>query len=98
VEGITGVQKEAVLAAKHAVVTVEEVVDDLHPPGPNSTVLPHWTVTAVVEVPGGARPSYAHGYYRRDNAFYTAWDAISRDRDTFQQWIAEHVLQGNGGN
>jgi glutaconate CoA-transferase subunit A len=93
VEGITGVQKEAVLAAKHAIVTVEEVADDLRATSPNSTVLPHWTVGAVIYVPGGARPSYAHGYYGRDNAFYTAWDAIARDRDTFLRWIKENVIQ-----
>jgi glutaconate CoA-transferase, subunit A len=92
VEGIIGVQKEAVLAARQAVVTVEEVVDDLRAPSPNSTVLPNWTVSAVVQAPGGARPSYAYGYYGRDNAFYTAWDAIARDRDTFRAWIDEHVL------
>src|SRR3954467_3349597 len=82
VEGITGVQKEAVLAARTAIVTVEKVVDDLRAPGPNATVLPYWTIGAIVEVPGGARPSYAHGYYGRDNAFYTEWDVISRERDS----------------
>jgi len=87
VEGITGVQKEVVLGARSAIVTVEEIVDDLRAPSPNSTVLPHWTITAVVEAPGGARPSYAHGYYGRDNAFYLAWDAISRDRDRFTAWM-----------
>lgn len=92
VEGITGVQKEAVLAAAHALVTVEEVVDDLHAPSPNSTVLPWWTVSAIAEAPGGARPSYAHGYYGRDNAFYTAWDTIARDRETFRSWMETHVL------
>jgi glutaconate CoA-transferase subunit A len=93
IEGIVGVQKEAVLAATRAVVTVEEIVPELHPPSPNSAVLPHWTIDAIVEVPGGARPSYAHGYYRRDNAFYTAWDSISRDRRTFLEWMREHVLE-----
>ena len=73
---------------------VEEVVDDLRAPSPNSTVLPHWTVSVVVEAPGGARPSYAHGYYGRDNAFYTAWDAIAGDRDGFRAWMKEHVLDG----
>jgi glutaconate CoA-transferase subunit A len=92
IEGIVGVQKEVVLAAARAVVTVEEVVDDLRAPSPNSVVLPYWTVSAVVVAPGGARPSYAHGYYGRDNAFYTAWDTIARDRDTFRAWVAEHVL------
>lgn len=92
IEGITGVQKEVVLAAKQAVVTVEEIVDDLHTPSLNSTVLPSWTVSAVVAAPNGARPSYAHGYYKRDNAFYTAWDTIARDRAHFQRWIEEHVL------
>ncbi len=92
IEGIIGVQKEAALAATHVIVTVEEVVDDLRVPSPNAAVLPHWTVDAIVEAPRGALPSYAHGYYRRDNAFYTAWDAIARDRNTFLQWMQEHVL------
>jgi glutaconate CoA-transferase subunit A len=95
IEGIIGVQKEAMLGAKQAIVTVEEVVDDLRAPGPNATVMPHWTLTAVVEAPGGAWPSYAHGYYRRDNAFYTEWDTIARERDTFQKWMREHVLEGH---
>jgi glutaconate CoA-transferase subunit A len=97
IEGIVGVQKEAVLASARAIVTVEEVVDDLRPPGPNSVVLPGWTIDAVVEAPGGARPSYAHGYYGRDNAFYTAWDEISRERQTFLAWVREHVLQPGSG-
>lgn len=92
-EGIVGVQKEAVLAASRAVVTVEEIVDELRPPSPNSVVLPDWTVDAVVAVPGGARPSYTHGYYGRDNGFYTAWDEISRERDSFLAWMRAHVLQ-----
>jgi glutaconate CoA-transferase subunit A len=95
IEAIIGVQKEAVLAAKQAIVTVEEVVDDLRAPGPNATVLPHWTLTAVALAPGGAWPSYAHGYYHRDNAFYTEWDTIARERETFQQWMREHVLEGH---
>jgi glutaconate CoA-transferase subunit A len=93
VEGIIGVQKEVVLAASRSVVTVEEVVDDLKAPSPNSTILPSWAIDAIVELPGGARPSYAHGYYGRDNAFYTAWDEISRDRDTFLRWMEEHVTR-----
>ncbi len=92
IEGIIGVQKEAALAAARVVVTVEEIVDDLRAPSPNSTVLPCWTVSAIAPAPGGAHPSYAHGYYGRDNAFYTAWDAIARDRETFLGWMREHVL------
>jgi glutaconate CoA-transferase subunit A len=92
-EGIVGVQKEAVLAAKRSVVTVEEIVDQLSPPSPNSVVLPSWTVKAIVKVPGGAHPSYTHGYYKRDNAFYKAWDEIARDRDTFLAWMEEHVMR-----
>ena len=92
VQGIVGVQKEAVLAASCAFATVEEVVDDLETTGTNAVVLPAWTLRAVAVVPGGARPSYAHGYYTRDNAFYVAWDAIARDRDRFRTWIDEHVM------
>jgi glutaconate CoA-transferase subunit A len=91
-EGIVGVQKEAVLAAKRAVVTVEEVVDDFGPRNRNAVILPAWTVTAIAVVPGGAFPSYAHGYYRRANAFYKAWDGIAKERDTFTAWMRENVL------
>jgi glutaconate CoA-transferase subunit A len=90
--GITGVQKEAVLASRRSLVTVEEIVDELEP-RPGAVVLPTWAVSAVACVPGGARPSYAHGYYERDNAFYVAWDEISRERATFTDWMREHVLE-----
>lgn len=91
-EGIVGVQKVAALAAKSVLVTVEEIVERFDHSSPNACILPHWVVDAVAAVPGGARPSYAHGYYDRDNDFYRAWDAISRDRLTFQSWIESNVL------
>jgi glutaconate CoA-transferase subunit A len=91
-EGIVGVQKEAVLAAKRSIVTVEEIVDDFGPRNRNAVILPSWTVTAIAEVPGGAFPSYAQGYYKRANAFYKAWDAIAKERDTFLAWMKENVL------
>jgi len=93
IEGIVGVQKEAVLGARRSVVTVEEIVDDLGAQGPNACILPGWTVGTIAPVPGGAHPSYAHGYYRRDNAFYKAWDRIARDRDGFLAWMDEHVIR-----
>lgn len=89
--GVVGVQKEAVLAARRVIVTVEEIVNQLEAP-PNAVVLPSWVVTAVSAVKGGAFPSYAQGYYSRDNAFYKQWDGISRDRATFQAWMKRHVL------
>lgn len=84
--GIIGIQKEAVLAARRSLVTVEEIVDELDPV-PGAVVLPAWAVTAVAEVPGGAHPSYAQGYSDRDNAYYRKWDRISRHRDTFGAWV-----------
>ncbi|WP_395457254.1 CoA transferase subunit A (plasmid) [Azospirillum melinis] len=89
--GILGVQKEAVLAARRSIVTVEEIVDDLDAP-PNACVLPYWALSAVCPVPGGAYPSYAQGYSERDNRFYKAWDPIARSRDGFQAWMQRHVL------
>jgi glutaconate CoA-transferase subunit A len=89
--GLVGVQKEAVLAAKRSIVTVEEVVDELDAV-PNSVVLPSWVVTAVCHVPAGAHPSFAMGFSDRDNAFYKDWDAISKDRDSFTDWINSHLL------
>jgi glutaconate CoA-transferase, subunit A len=92
--GITGVQKEAVLASKRSLVTVDELVDELVPK-PGSVVLPAWVVTAVAVVPGGSLPSYSLGYSDRDDGFYVAWDAISRDRETFLGWMNEHVLNAS---
>jgi glutaconate CoA-transferase, subunit A len=89
--GITGVQKEVVLASARTIVTVEEIVDEVEL-RPGGVVIPGWVVDAIAVVPGGAHPSYAHGYYERDNDFYVAWDEISRDRDRFTAWIDEHVL------
>jgi glutaconate CoA-transferase, subunit A len=91
IHGIVGIQKEAVLAARSAIVTVEEIVEDLEAPM-NACLLPHWVLAAVCHVPRGAHPSYAHGYYGRDNAFCKAWDGISRERETFLEWMEKHVM------
>ena len=93
--GITGVQKEAVLSARRAVVTVEEIVPELRPQ-PGAIVLPGWTIDYIARVPGGAHPSYALGYSSRDNDYYVAWTAISRDRERFRQWLETEVLATGG--
>ena len=89
--GIVGIQKEAVMAARRSIVTVEELVDRLKPRA-NSMVLPGWIIGAVCPVAGGAFPSYALGYYPRDNSFYRQWDEIAHERDRFTRWIERHVL------
>jgi glutaconate CoA-transferase subunit A len=92
IEGIVGAQREAALAAATLLVTVEELVTEL-PPAMNGVVLPHWLVSAISPCPGGAYPSYAHGCYARDNAFYQRWDEISRDRERFLGWMQRHVIE-----
>jgi glutaconate CoA-transferase subunit A len=92
-EGIVGVQKEVVLASKRSIITVEEIVEDFGPRSFNAVILPGWTVGAIVKVPGGAYPSYAQGYYKRDNAFYISWDKIARERETFLAWMKANVLE-----
>ena len=89
--GIRGVQKEAVLASARSIVTVEEVVDELDPRV--TVTLPSWVVSAIAVVPRGAHPSYAHGYYERDNSFYRAWDEVSRSPESFDSWIDRHIRQ-----
>lgn len=89
--GIQGVQKEAVMASKASIVTVEEIVDELDPRV--TVTIPAWVISAVAEVPRGAHPSYAHGYYERDNDFYIGWDATSKDRESFDAWIDRHIRQ-----
>lgn len=90
--GIVGVQKEAVLSARRALVSVEEIVEELTPV-PGEVVLPAWALTHVALAPGGAHPTYAQGYSRRDDAFFVLWDEIARDRGRFQEWMREHVLR-----
>jgi glutaconate CoA-transferase subunit A len=92
IEGIVGAQKQVVLAARRSIVTVEEVVESFAGVHPNACILPGWVVSAIAAVPGGAHPSYVHGYYKRDNGFYKAWDEISRERDSFLAWMRAHVL------
>ena len=84
--GMQGVQKEAILASQRSLVTVEEIVDELDPRV--TVVLPTWAISAVAVAPGGAHPSYAHDYYWRDNDYYIAWDEMSRERSTFEAWLA----------
>jgi glutaconate CoA-transferase subunit A len=91
-EGILGVQKETVLSAARSIITVEEIVDDFDDLHPNACVLPHFCVGAIALVPGGAHPSYARGYYERDNASYVAWDEVSADRERFLRFMEDNVL------
>jgi glutaconate CoA-transferase subunit A len=90
--GIVGIQKEAVLAARTVIVTVEEICERLQPM-PNGIVIPSWIISSIAMAPGGARPSYAQGYYERDNEFYRRWDDIARDRDRFTQWMEVNVME-----
>lgn len=92
IRGIVGAAKEAAMAARCVLVTVEERVERFAA-DMNAVVLPAATITAVCVVPGGAYPSYAQGYYPRDNRFYIAWDEISRDRQAFSSWMEQHVLR-----
>lgn len=94
--GITGVQREAVLASRHSIVLVEEVVDRFEPKV-NAQVLPAWVVDTVVVAPGAAHPSYADGYSQRDNAFYAGWEPISRDPEKFAEWMLRNVMDVEAG-
>jgi glutaconate CoA-transferase subunit A len=91
IRGIVGAAREAALAARCLLVTVEQEVQTLDAPL-NAIVLPHWMVSAVSLVPGGAHPSYAAGCYERDNRFYVAWDDIARERETFTAWLRTYIL------
>jgi glutaconate CoA-transferase subunit A len=97
--GLLGCQKEAAFAAKRVIVVCEEVVPEATVRrDPNRTVIPSAVVDAVVEEPFGCHPSFAQGYYDRDNAFYLAWDTIARDPETLEAWLDEWVygLQTHG--
>ena len=91
--GLLGCQKEAAFAAKRVVVVCEEVVDEsVVRADPNRTVIPGLIVDAVVEEPFGCHPSYAQGYYDRDNRFYMDWEARSKDPESLAAWLKEWVF------
>ncbi|MEV0699782.1 CoA-transferase [Saccharopolyspora sp. NPDC050389] len=90
--GLTGIQAEAVYAAKRAIIVVEEVVaDEVIRSDPNRTVIPAHAVNAVVECPRGAHPAFAQGYYDRDGDFYRDWSQISKDPERLQAWLDEWI-------
>ena len=90
--GLLGVQKEAAFASRRVIVVVEELVDEtVIRSDPNRTLIPASIVDAVVVEPWGAHPSYAQGYYDRDNDFYVAWDGISRDGRSLDRFLEEFV-------
>ena len=97
--GLLGCQKEAAFAADRVIVVCEELVDEsVVRRDPNRTIIPGVVVDAVVEQPFSCHPSFAQGYYDRDNAFYLEWDQISRETESFEAWLKEWVyeLEGHG--
>jgi len=89
--GITGVQKETILASARSIVLVEEVVDTFTP-HTNGVVLPSWVIDDIAVVPSGSYPSYAQDYSERSSAFYAYWEPISKDLEKFLAWMNEHVV------
>ena len=90
--GLLGCQKEVAFAAKRVIVVVEEIVEEeTIRRDPNRTLIPGAIVDAVVEEPFGCHPSFAQGYYDRDNRFYLEWDAIAKDPETLAAWLDEWV-------
>jgi len=90
--GIIGEQKEAAFAARHVILSAEEIVDEsVIRSDPNRTLIPEFIVDAVCLVPYASHPSYTQGYYDRDNKFYLEWDKISESSDTVKTWLQEWV-------
>lgn len=90
--GIIGEQKEAAFAAKHVILTAEEIVpEEVIRSDPNRTLIPGFIIDAVCHVPYCSHPSYTQGYFDRDNAFYLEWDKISSNPDSVKEWLDEWV-------
>ncbi len=90
--GIIGEQKEAAFAARKVILTAEEIVDEeIIRSDPNRTLIPEIVVDAVCLVPYACHPSYAQGYYDRDNEFYLKWDKVSDSPEQVKSWLAEWV-------
>lgn len=89
--GILGSSREAVFSAKRVVVTVEEIVEEFTP-HVNSMIIPSMLINAIAVAPNGAAPSYASGYYERNNDEYIKWDEISKERDSFNNWLDKEIF------
>lgn len=90
--GIIGEQKESAFAAKHVILTAEEIVDEsVIRSDPNRTLIPDFIVDAVCHVPYASHPSYTQGYYDRDNSFYLEWDKVTESREGVKAWLDEWV-------
>lgn len=95
--GLMGVQKEAAFASKRVIIVAEELVDsEVIRSDPNRTLIPGMIVSAVVIEPFGAHPSYAQGYYDRDNQFYIDWYSISKNQESMEEYISEWILSVSG--
>jgi len=91
--GIVGEQKEVAFASKKVILTAEEIVDEeVIRSDPNRTLIPGFIVSAVCHVPHAAHPSYAQGFYDRDNEFYLQWDKISDSQDEVKRYLDEWVF------
>ena len=91
--GLMGVQKEAAFAAKNVIVVAEEIVEEkLIRSDPNRTLIPGFIVSAVVHEPWGCHPSFAQGYYDRDNDFYVNWRNTSKDIKKFNAYLDEWIF------
>jgi glutaconate CoA-transferase subunit A len=91
--GLMGTQKEVAFASKRVIIVAEEIVDtSVIRSDPNRTLIPGILVDHVVHEPWGCHPSYAQGYYDRDNDFYVKWEEISRDPKTYQDYLSEFVF------
>jgi glutaconate CoA-transferase subunit A len=97
--GIVGEQKEVAFASKRVILTAEEIVDEsIIRSDPNRTLIPGFIVSAVCEVPHAAHPSYAQGYYDRDNEFYLKWDKISESKEEVIKYLDQWVFSVSDRN
>lgn len=90
--GLIGVQKEAAFASRNTIVVTEEIVpESVIRSDPNRTLIPGMIVSAVVHEPFGCHPSFAQGFYDRDNDFYVRWREISQNKELFNKYLEEWV-------
>jgi len=95
--GGSGVTKESALAARKALVVVEEIVSKkVIRRDPNRTLIPGFLVSAVIQEPWGSHPSPMQGYYNRDHEKYMTYHQESKDREGYLKWLEKWVLGVKG--
>jgi acyl CoA:acetate/3-ketoacid CoA transferase alpha subunit len=92
IDGTIIEDRELSLAAKRLIITTEGMVDENEiRRAPDRTVIPHFLVDAVCEVPYGSHPGNMPLLYYSDEEHMAEWLRLSRTEDGVREYMEKYV-------